>query len=74
MGHLDLFVVNYLVYSLDVPYRPCGEDGIQTYCHPSLFEGGTRYTLSQQRRRNFYRGQPTKPVLVVLAVCFTEKG
>ena len=39
-GHLDLFVVNYLVYSLDVPYLPCGEeDGAQTYCHPSLFEG-----------------------------------
>ncbi len=39
-GHLDLFVVNYLVYSLDVPYLPCGEeDGTQTYCHPSLFEG-----------------------------------
>ena len=38
-GYLDLFVVNYLVYSLDVPYLPCGEDGIQTYCHPSLFEG-----------------------------------
>ena len=39
-GHLDLFVVNYLVYSLDVPYLPCGEeDGVQTYCHPSLFEG-----------------------------------
>ena len=38
-GHLDLFVVNYLVYSVDVPYRPCGEDGVQTYCHPSLFEG-----------------------------------
>jgi hypothetical protein len=38
-GHLDLFVVNYLVYSLDVPYLPCGEDGIHTYCHPSLFEG-----------------------------------
>ena len=39
-GYLDLFVVNYLVYSLDVPYLPCGEeDGAQTYCHPSLFEG-----------------------------------
>ncbi len=38
-GHLDLFVVNYLVYSLDVTYLPCGEDGIHTYCHPSLFEG-----------------------------------
>ena len=39
-GYLDLFVVNYLVYSLDVPYLPCGEeDGTQTYCHPSLFEG-----------------------------------
>ena len=38
-GHLDLFVANYLVYSLDVPYLPCGEDGIHTYCHPSLFEG-----------------------------------
>ena len=38
-GHLDLFVVNYLVYSLDVHYPPCGEDGIHTYCHPSLFEG-----------------------------------
>ena len=38
-GYLDLFVVNYLVYSSEVPYRPCGEDGIQTYCHPSLFEG-----------------------------------
>ncbi len=38
-GYLDLFVVNYLVYSLDVPYLPCGEDGLQTYCHPSLFEG-----------------------------------
>ena len=38
-GHLDLFVVNYLVYSIDVSYLPCGEDGIQTYCHPSLFEG-----------------------------------
>ena len=38
-GHLDLFVVNYLAYSLDVPYLPCGEDGIHTYCHPSLFEG-----------------------------------
>ena len=35
-GYLDLFVVNYLVY---VPYLPCGEDGIHTYCHPSLFEG-----------------------------------
>ena len=38
-GHLDLFVANYLVYSLDVPYLPCGENGIHTYCHPSLFEG-----------------------------------
>ena len=38
-GHLDLFVVNYLVYSVDAPYRPCGEDGVQTYCHPSLYEG-----------------------------------
>ena len=39
-GHLDLFVANYLVYSLDVPYLPCGEeDGAHTYCHPSLFEG-----------------------------------
>ncbi len=38
-GHLDLFVVNYLVYSIDLRYQPCGEDGIQTYCHPSLFEG-----------------------------------
>ena len=38
-GHLDLFIANYLVYSTDVPYRPCGEDGVQTYCHPSLFEG-----------------------------------
>ncbi len=38
-GHLDLFVVNYLNYSLDVPYRPCGEGETRTYCHPSLFEG-----------------------------------
>lgn len=38
-GYLDLFVVNYLVYSIDLRYQPCGEDGIQTYCHPSLFEG-----------------------------------
>ncbi len=38
-GYVDLFVVNYLVYSVDVPYPPCGEDGIHTYCHPSLFEG-----------------------------------
>lgn len=38
-SHLDLFVVNYLVYSREVTYRPCGEDGIHTYCHPSLFEG-----------------------------------
>ena len=38
-GHLDLFVTNYLVYAADVPYRPCGEDGVQTYCHPSLYEG-----------------------------------
>ena len=37
--HLDLFIVNYLVYAADVPYRPCGEDGVQTYCHPSLYEG-----------------------------------
>ena len=38
-GHLDLFVANYLVYSRDVPYRPCGEGETHTYCHPSLFEG-----------------------------------
>ena len=38
-GHLDLFIANYLVYAADVPYRPCGEDGVQTYCHPSLYEG-----------------------------------
>ncbi|RKU16332.1 hypothetical protein C6503_12975 [Candidatus Poribacteria bacterium] len=38
-GHLDLFVVNYLVYSRDITYPPCGEDGTHTYCHPSLFEG-----------------------------------
>ncbi len=38
-GHLDLFVANYLVYSLDVPYLPCGEGETHTYCHPSLFEG-----------------------------------
>ena len=38
-GYLDLFVVNYLVYSVDVPYPPCGEDGTPTYCHPSVFEG-----------------------------------
>ena len=38
-GHPDLFVVNYLVYSRDVTYPPCGEDGVRTYCHPSLFQG-----------------------------------
>lgn len=38
-GHLDLFVVSYLHYSLDAAYRPCGENATRTYCHPSLFEG-----------------------------------
>ena len=38
-GHLELFVVNYLKYAIDVPYRPCGEGETRTYCHPSLFEG-----------------------------------
>ena len=38
-GHLDLCVVNYLVYARDVTYRPCGEGNTHTYCHPSLFEG-----------------------------------
>ena len=38
-GHLDLFVVSYLDYSLDAAYLPCGENATRTYCHPSLFEG-----------------------------------
>jgi enediyne biosynthesis protein E4 len=38
-GYLDLYVVNYLRYSLDIPYRPCGAEGVRTYCHPSVFEG-----------------------------------
>ena len=38
-GHLDLFVVSYLDYSLDAVYLPCGENETRTYCHPSLFEG-----------------------------------
>ena len=38
-GHLDLFVVSYLHYSLGAAYLPCGENETRTYCHPSLFEG-----------------------------------
>jgi len=38
-GFLDLFVVNYLQYSLDSPNLTCGEEGTQSYCHPSLFAG-----------------------------------
>jgi len=38
-GYLDLYVVNYVHYSLEVPYRPCGTNGVRTYCHPSLFAG-----------------------------------
>lgn len=38
-SYLDLYVVNYLRYSLDVSYRPCGVHGIRTHCHPKNFDG-----------------------------------
>ncbi len=38
-GHLDLYVVNYVLYPLDITYPPCDGDGFRTYCHPLYFKG-----------------------------------
>ena len=38
-SYLDLYVANYVLYSLDVPHRPCGVHGIRTHCHPKNFDG-----------------------------------
>lgn len=38
-SYLDLYVANYVLYSLDVAYRPCGVHGIRTHCHPKNFDG-----------------------------------
>ncbi len=39
-GRLDLYVVNYLDFSLaDNPYCGLRKDGHRMYCHPSMFDG-----------------------------------
>jgi hypothetical protein len=39
-GDLDLYVVNYLDYSMaDNPYCGLRKDGYRMYCHPTLFDG-----------------------------------
>jgi enediyne biosynthesis protein E4 len=39
-GDLDLFVVNYLEYSVDDnPWCGFKKDGFRTYCNPTLFDG-----------------------------------
>ncbi|MCS6805482.1 MAG: CRTAC1 family protein [Acidobacteriota bacterium] len=37
-GFLDLYVVNYVNFSLDRNIY-CGEPGLQTYCHPDVYDG-----------------------------------
>ena len=38
-GNLDLYVVNHLRYSLDIPHAACEVDGIRILCHPKNFDG-----------------------------------
>ena len=38
-GYLDLYVVNYVQYSLEALYPPCTDNGVRGYCHPKYYQG-----------------------------------
>lgn len=38
-GYLDLFVVNYVYYSLEQTYSPCIQSGQQDYCNLTYYQG-----------------------------------